>query len=243
MIVEAKSELLISIDIDWACEYAISMTLSYFLERGIPVTVFSTHDSNFIANQLGALEVGLHPFFDETSSHGSDNYTVATYVNQLPHNIKAFRCHRFQCSNSTYSLMRNLGFKISSNVCTDLEVVYPFKNRFQMLEIPIYMEDGGFLFNQHSMDVSDNPMEMFSSPGTKVIVLHPMHFVINTPHWEYMVSIKRQTSREVWRNYGSVQIKALQYSGKGIRDFVQQVIANAHRFTTIGELANRYQST
>lgn len=240
---EPRSELLISIDIDWACEYAISMTLSYFLERGIAVTVFSTHDSKFIANQLGVLEVGLHPFFDELSSHGSDDLAVATHVNQLPHNLKAFRCHRFQCSNSSYTLMRDLGFKISSNVCTDLEVVSPFKNRFQMLEIPIYMEDGGFLFNQHSMDVSGTPMDRFSAPGTKVIVLHPMHFAINTPNWEYMTRIKRQTSRKIWRNLSSDDIKALQHSGKGIRDFVQHVIANANRFTTIGELANRYQST
>lgn len=236
-----NSEIVVTIDLDWASEYAISKTLTYFLERQIPITVFSTHDSKFVADQLGVLEVGLHPFFSEMSSHGADEVSVAEHVIQLPHNIKAFRCHRFQCSNLSYSLMKELGFRISSNVCSDLEVVSPFKNRFQMLEVPIFMEDGGYLYNRYSMNETNHLLNRLETPGLKVLIIHPMHFSVNTPHWEFMLSIKQRMSRKDWINLTGKQIKSLEYHGTGIRDVMKQLISANETFTTIGELSNRYQ--
>lgn len=144
--------LIVTIDLDWACEPAIDYTLRVMEELQVPVTVFATHRSAAVESRAENLEVGLHPYFGgNDSSHGSTIQQVVEHVMGIPHNLKAFRCHRFAGSNETDTAMLDAGMTISSNVCTDLEMIPPFRNRSGLLEVPIFMEDGGYLHRGHSL--------------------------------------------------------------------------------------------
>jgi hypothetical protein len=61
-------------DIDWAPEWAISDTLSFFSERALPLTPFLTHSSAALNERYDRPEMrrraGLHPNFLPNSSHG-----------------------------------------------------------------------------------------------------------------------------------------------------------------------------
>ena len=218
------SRLAITMDIDWASEAAVRRAFAFLDERGVTGTVFSTHPSNAGEARLGDWEVGLHPFFGIGSSHGGSASEVVSYVTGLPHNFKAFRCHMFEAGNTAYAAMLYAGFKVSSNVCTDLEVVTPFKNRFGMLEIPVFMEDGGFLFRQRATTDLRIFEDSLRKPGLKVILLHPMHIAVNTPDFGYMVDIKRSLDRKSWNALSDDDLSRLRSPKIGIADIVADIL-------------------
>ena len=234
----------VTLDLDWACEPAIEETLTYLRSEDIPATVFVTHASPCVVAHLGAIEVGLHPYFDPESSHGRTLEEVVTHVLELPHNLPAFRCHRFAVSNAAREAMATAGFRISSNVCTDLELVPPFRDRFGLLEIPIFLEDGGYLYRGHSLHVEEAVEAALVDPGPKVLLLHPMHWAINTPEFGYMSEIKRSVTREAWNEMSRPTLERLRSKHRGIRDFLADLVGAARRlrvpFTTLGLLAREH---
>lgn len=236
--------IVITIDLDWACDAAIADVLDWLRAARIPTTVFITHRSALVTDRLGELEVGLHPYFAPDSSHGDSLSAVVRYVLALPHNLHAFRCHRFGVSNEIREVMTEAGMVVSSNVCTDLESVMPFRDRFGLLEVPIFLEDGGYLFRRHPLDGAPGVVDQLDRPGPKVMVLHPMHFAINTPRFEYMKEIKRSVSRTSWHAMNADDLKALRWRGTGVRDFLCELILAAREreceFTTLGEIARRH---
>lgn len=233
------NELAVTIDLDWACEVAIEETLDAFRELGVPVTVFATHRSPRVEAAMDEIEVGVHPYFASDSSHGATIDEVVGRVLDLPHNLAAFRCHRFASCNGSREALARAGFRISSNVCTDLEVLPPFADRYGCVEVPIFMEDGGFLFRGHPLAIGGNLARGLEQTGTKVIVVHPMHFALNTPHFDYMASIKRRTTRERWRAFTRRDLDALRWRSRGIRDLVLRVVSAASAYTTIGAVRHQ----
>jgi hypothetical protein len=231
----------VTVDLDWAPEVAIEETLEFLRERQIPVTVFSTHRSAYVSEHLSRLEVGLHPYFAPDSSHGATIQEVVQTVTALPHNLPAFRCHRFAVSNGALQALRAAGMEISSNVCTDMELLPPFRDRFRMLEVPIFLEDGGYLFQQRPLEVDAGLERKLRSPGVRVLLLHPMHFAINTPHFDYMRDIKRSVSRRQWNQMTRAELKHRRWRGRGVRDFLIELLASARRLevpmTTLGGIA------
>lgn len=243
---DKPSKIAITIDIDWASEFAIARTLDFFEQKGIPVTVFSTHNSAVIYERLDSIEVGLHPYFHPESSHGKTIEETVTKVIALPHNLAAFRNHRFLNSNEIQEAMKQAGMVCSSNVCTNLEILPPFYNRFNTLEIPIFFEDGGYLYNNYPLTLTPTLLNKFASSGLKTIVIHPMHFVVNTPNWDYMVRIKQQMSRESWNTMTEHELSQFIYHGVGIRDMIENLLVTAQvrssEFTTIRQLINSSKS-
>lgn len=221
----------LTIDLDWASEAAIAETLDYLATRRIPATVFATHRSHRVEEAMADLEVGLHPFFGEGSSHGCSIDDVVRHVIAIPHNLPAFRCHRFGVSNEVREAMVEAGMRISSNVCADLEIVPPFMDRCGLLEVPVFFEDGGFLRRGRALNGT------IEANGTAVLQLHPMHFAVNTPHFGYMMAIKQTVSREAWNAMDRSTIDALRWKERGIRDVVIELLDRAESFTTLREIA------
>ena len=218
------SKLMITVDLDWACEPAIEETLDFLKIQKIKPTVFITHRSPSVESCMQEIEVGLHPYFSPDSSHGSTIDEVTKCVMDLPHNLAAFRGHRFAVCNSSRQAMAQAGMLISSNVCTDLETIAPFKDRFGLLEIPIFLEDGGYLWRQHPLEITQALKDRLSENGAKVIIIHPMHFALNTPHFNYMYDVKQSVSRDEWKSMSKSTLDKLRWKGRGIRNFLVELL-------------------
>jgi len=214
------NSLIITIDLDWACEAAIEETLDFFRDKKVSPTVFTTHNSKVVEACLNEMDVGLHPFFGENSSHGSSIAEVVNTVMDLPHNFQAFRCHRYGICNLSRQAMVDAGMRISSNVCTNLEIIRPFQDRCGLLEVPIFLEDGGYLWQKHPLEITPHFQAALNNPGAKVLVIHPMHFAINTPCFSYMYDIKQSISRQDWNQMDTSLLNKLRWTGRGIRDFI-----------------------
>ena len=233
------SSLVVTVDLDWACEAAVEETLDFLQNAKIATTVFTTHRSPVVEASMHQIEVGLHPFFSPDSSHGSTHEEVVKYVMDLPHNLAAFRCHRFAVCNASRLAMAEAGMVISSNVCTDLEVVSPFYGRLGLLEIPIFMEDGGYLWRKHPLEMHERLIQALIAPGDKILVIHPMHFCINTPVFDYMYKIKQSRTRLEWRNMTKKTLRELSWKGRGIRDLLMEVFQLVPQTAFLGEIAQK----
>lgn len=233
------NEFVVTVDIDWACETAIEETLDFLEARNIKPTVFVTNRSPRVEASMNKIEVGLHPFFSPDSSHGPTINAVVSHVMRLPHNLPAFRCHRFAICNTSREAMIKAGMAASSNVCTDLEVIPPFKDRFGLLEVPIFLEDGGYLWRSHPLEISDSLQQKIMIHGPKVFIIHPMHFAINTPSFQYMYKIKQSISRESWNKMDKETLNKMKWKGRGIRDLIIELLQSAPAFATIGNLVAR----
>lgn len=138
----------------------------------------------------------------------------------FPHNVPAFRCHRYATCNESNRQMVEAGMKIASNVCTNLEIIPPFIDRLGLIQVPIYFEDGGYLWTHSPLrKLTETPKR-----GLVVMNIHPMHFVINTPSFDYMVRIKKQFTREKWKEMSQKQLDDLRYQGEGIRGVITKLI-------------------
>ncbi len=230
------TKLLVTVDIDWACEAAIAQTLEFLLALDIKPTVFVTHHSPYIDSLMNQLDVGLHPYFNPQSSHGATIAEVATHIMSLPHNTPIFRFHRFAGCNASKKAMADAGMTISSNVCSDLEVVTPFRERSGLWEMPIFLEDGGYLWRQHPLEIFPELQQKVLGPGTKVIIIHPMHFVVNTPHFAFMYDIKQAHTREQWNCMNTAALNKLRWPGRGIRDLITDLIQLAPSTPSLKEL-------
>lgn len=152
--------------------------------------------------------------------------------------LKAFRCHRFAGSNETDTAMLDAGMTISSNVCTDLEMIPPFRNRSGLLEVPIFMEDGGYLHRGHSLRGTSQLNRALQADGIKVLLLHPMHFALNTPHFGFMVNIKKRLSRTEWTGLSSRTLQDLRWHERGIADLLIDILKQTRNadFATVGDI-------
>jgi hypothetical protein len=234
----------VTLDLDWACEPAVEDLLGHLCAEGIPATVFVTHRSPMVEARLGELEVGLHPHFGADSSHGPTLAEVVRHVLALRHNLPAFRCHRFAVSNEIRGAMTAAGMRVSSNVCADVEAVPPFRDRFGLLEIPVFLEDGGYLHRGHPLDIAALAAPALDHAAPKVLLLHPMHFAVNTPHFTYMTDIKQTVTRLSWHGMTRGDLDALRWRGRGVRDFIVDLLDLVRRrglqFTTLGAIAEEH---
>jgi hypothetical protein len=231
--------VIVTIDLDWACEPAIEYTLDFLLSLNIFPTVFITHRSPSVEACMNKIEVGLHPYFDKNSSHGSTISEVVNHIMSLPHNSSSFRCHRFAICNTSKQAMAEAGMLISSNVCTDLETILPFRDRFGLLEVPIFLEDGGYLWRKHPLEIKPELIQAMSKIGPKVITIHPMHFAINTPDFSYMYKIKQSMNRAAWIGMTQEKLQTLRWKGRGIRDLFTELLQMPTKTLSLKDLYNK----
>lgn len=218
------NRLVVTIDLDWACEPAIEDTLDTLEKLSISPSVFITHRSARVEASMNSLEVGLHPYFGPNSSHGSSIAEVVNHVTHLPHNFRGFRCHRFATCNESKKALMDAGMLVSSNVCTDLETISPFRDRFGLIEVPIFLEDGGYLWRKYPLEMNNFLLQAIRQPGPKVLLIHPMHFALNTPDFNYMANIKQNISRKEWNELSKNSLDGMRWKGRGIRDLMIEII-------------------
>lgn len=220
----------LTMDVDWASDYAIGQALRLFEERRLPVTVFLTHKSAVIDRALaeGRIKCGIHPNFMPDSSQGSTYQEVVDFCFELLPNARIFRAHRYYDGNDPMEVLTKHGIVCESNICTLMDILPPFLHRSQTVSFPIFWEDGAYLYNYKGFDY-DAFWERFKKPGLKVVNMHPMHLMLNTPYFKYTREIKDRLSREEWNHLNAQSIAKLRYDGEGITTFIERMLDDIMR--------------
>lgn len=220
----------ITSDMDWASEYAIRRTFEYFDSESIPVTAFVTNPSAVVDEykKEGKIKCGIHPNFMPDSSQGRNYDEVIDYCFKLIPDAECFRAHRYYDVNDIMDKLTDRGIKWESNVCTLMDIVPPFLHRSKTISFPIFWEDGAFLYYSENLDFSLMEKQL-KSPGLKVINIHPMHFMLNTPYFSYTREIKDSLSRKEWNSMSEDVINRLSFKGEGIKTYIDKIINIIHK--------------
>ena len=218
--------LAFSADIDWASDACIEKQLGFFLARGVPMTVFCTHASAAIDRLRGdaRVELGIHPNFSAGSSQGATLDEVLDTCFGLVPGARCMRGHRWYSSNDVSDRLVERGVLFDSNECSMLDPVAPYIHRSGLLRIPVYFEDGGFLWNGAEVNFKTNGRRYFDTPGLKVLDLHPIHFALNCPSNEFYRTVADTTPRAVYSAMDDDAIAARAWRGYGMRDYLTELM-------------------
>lgn len=216
-----------TLDVDWASDEVIRYAVEYFRERRIPITLFCTHPSDYVSSLIENHEIdyGIHPNFIQPSSQGTDRKAVVDYCMEHFPQVRSFRAHRWYADNDVYTDLAARGIRYESNLCTMLDVVAPFLHRSGMVSFPVFFEDGAYVYHDLPLNFAE-AKRRFEQPGVKVLDLHPMHLLINTPYFRYMREIKDSLSREKWNHLSGAELAGYRNTKRrGIADFVEDIIS------------------
>jgi hypothetical protein len=142
----------------------------------------------------------------------------------------------------THLLKNEYNFKYVSNLGTILQTnIKPILHESGLIHIPIFFEDGTHLYNQLDLNFKKY-LDLFITPGIKIISFHPMNFVFNSPNMTFMRQIKDSLTREEYNNISITTINNLKNKNEGIGqtviDIVKFVKENNYPIMSLNEIYN-----
>ncbi len=226
--------LVITSDTDFVSDGILSYAYSTLTDT--PCTFFVTGNSDFVATTMSQnklWEVEPHPNFIDGSTHGNSIGRVFDTVNSFKVNGAGFRCHRYFFSNDVAERFADIGYKYSSNVCTDLQCVPPFKTRYGLMEFPIFFEDGGFL-KYHGTPNFERVLDRMNNPdGIYVFNFHPIHIALNSCDFTTSRALKDTLSYEQYRALSMQDVFKVRNSKQyGMSDFLNDLL----RFAAVNNI-------
>jgi hypothetical protein len=223
-------------DIDWASEDVLKIFYELLGSAGIWPHTFVTHKSDIVDFLVSEkkIETGIHPNFLPGSSHGNSFTEVIESCLKIVPESWIYRSHRaFSVTDTSHLLKEKYSHKVSSNVVTILQQnIQPVLHESGLIEFPIFFEDGTHLYNKLDLNINSY-IEKFTSPGIKIINMHPMNFVINPSTSGYMRSIKDTLSRDAYNNLSKDDISKYRNKERGIADLCKEVINYSKNFKIV----------
>jgi ubiquinone/menaquinone biosynthesis C-methylase UbiE len=233
----------ITSDLDWASDYCIEDFLQLTRSLGVIPTLFATHDSPVIRafSEAHPDDVGVHPNFRSNSSHGTDISTVIDHVFRIYPAAKTFRSHGYFDSSDILQEMAQRGVRYDSNLCLYLQPgIVPLQLGVPgITRLPVFWEDDTHWLRTGGDWKVENYLEAFTSPGLKIIDVHPFITALNIPSGEYY----RRVHPHITTVSGK-DIESLRHQGSGARtfliDLVKFVKSQNQRFYTLHEIYRNF---
>ena len=192
-----RDKIFITIDIDWAHDDIIIDTLSIVENFEIPVTFFSTHNSELIDSltKNEKYEIGIHPNFNFLL-HGEAEYenTYEKVIDKLMHsfpNATAVRSHSLAQSGPIQNYFSKSAL---THDCNDMIPEYsgiklcPWESIHGMLKVPYCWADEHAWKSEQTDDFS----KILNTDGLVVFNFHPIHIFLNTENLQRYESTRSE---------------------------------------------------
>ena len=189
--------LLITLDVDWAPDFAIDYAADILAARGVRATWFVTHDSpasRRLRDRSKFFEVGIHPNFLPGSTHGSEPSQVLRHCMALVPAATSMRTHALMQSTPLLNLVlksTSIRFDVSLYV-PRLAHVAPVEHWWdgrRLLRIPYIWEDDLEMERPEPLWDVDR---LSALPGLKILDFHPIHIYLNGHNREPYEALKRR---------------------------------------------------
>lgn len=214
-------------DVDFVSDDVLKT--AYYPLQTVPMTIFMTGESQYLREKLNTIphwEGEVHPNFCEGSTHGRSCNEVFDAISSFSGEGLGFRCHRYYSSNDVEERFAEKGYEYSSNICTDLEPVSPFKDRCGLVQFPIFMEDGGYL-KYHGIPHIEDIQKKIVADGIYVFNFHPIHLALNSSDFSHIRKLKDTMSPESYRNMTMEDIYTRRNTAYGMSDFLNELLSYA----------------
>jgi hypothetical protein len=229
--------IVISGDVDWACEEILTDYLDLFFKNQSKITLFATHESKLLKSMKNDLvEIGIHPNHNHSliDGKGKSSTLLIEELLRLYPQSKGVRSHSLTYSSGLLDLYKSFGFKYESNCLLPFNFnVHPWKCYSGLIRIPINWEDDvSWHFGLNKFDTS-----MFKNGNFYSFNFHPVHVYLNTPSHDYYQKYKKyyHSHEELLKN---------RYKGYGTRsyliDLLTHIKSNKLDTFNLNELTNEY---
>lgn len=193
-------DYVITIDVDWAPDWAIAEVADSLIENNVKATWFITHDSKGIRKLFKyphLFEIGLHPNFHQESTQGKTPEEVMMYLKRIAPSAKSVRTHGLVQSSRLFRMVRE-----DFNILHDVSLFLPktsniiphemffSENKKGLLRFPYFWEDDEEMYRpEPCFSFRHKEYHVY---GLKIFNFHPIHIVLNSSDRDNYYSCKRK---------------------------------------------------
>jgi len=181
----------LTLDIDWAPDFAILDTVELLLKYNVVATILVTHDSPAVRELLKEknFEIGIHPNFNPllngSKEKGENAKQVIEKLLEIIPNPKVVRSHSITSNSHIQDYFKE--YKITHDLNTFIPTgadmkLKPFFSWNGLIKVPYCWEDDVHLLYKQIGIIDEEPksIQIMSNVGLKVINFHPIHIYLNT---------------------------------------------------------------
>ncbi len=226
---QLENAVALTLDIDWAPDFAIDFVADKLVEHQVRATWFVTHESPAIIRlkQYPELfELGIHPNFFPGSSHGASVDAVLRYCMALVPEAVSARTHGLlQSTRLLGQILAQTPIKIDVSLFLPhtphlRPVEYPWEGH-TLLRIPYFWEDD-FEMEYRTRARWDLRPLMEETDGLKIFNFHPLLVLLNAINMEPIRALKQIIPR--FSEATQSDVNTFIRGGRGTRTAFMEVI-------------------
>ena len=234
----------ITIDLDWAPDFAIRRTADILLSKRVKATWFVTHDSPAVRelmNNPELFEIGIHPNFMSGSTQGRTNAEILHNLIQIVPMAKSVRTHCLMQSSAIIS-------ELASNLQNDVSIflhetpyIVPTAIKFgdrALIRIPYIWAEEEEMHTSCPFVLGDRFCDWV---GLKIFNFHPIHVYLNSKSMVSYHELKNKVSIQLC---DESEAAPYVYNERGCKGFFSELVermANNGDHQTISEIANKFR--
>lgn len=182
-----SAQAVITLDIDWAPDYAIDFAAGLLIEAQVRATWFVTHDSPAVERlrqHPHLFELGIHPNFLPGTTHGRTESEILSHCMGFVPQARVVRTHGLvQTSNLLEKIIDETPVSVDVSLflphAAALEpVVYHWENGKRLVRLPYVWEDDFEMVRPDS--IWDLGAMIDRSKGLAIMDFHPIHVFLNS---------------------------------------------------------------
>jgi hypothetical protein len=221
----------ITLDIDWAPEWAIDFVANVMIEEQVKATWFVTHDSPAVRKlqSYKKFEIGLHPNFRQGTTQGTTPQGIMTYLTTAFPDCRIVRTHGLVQSTELLAfLVNDFGIEVDVSLLLvntpDIvpHRIYFAKGKKPLVRVPFFWEDDIEGNQPHPSWSLESPR--YCCNGLKIFNFHPLHIVLNSADNRNYKRLKKQKKIQ---ELTLSEIESYIHSGNGVgklfKDLVQHI--------------------
>lgn len=182
-----SAQAVITLDIDWAPDYAIDFVASLLIEAQVRATWFVTHDSPSVRRlrqHPHLFELGIHPNFLPGTTHGKTESEILSHCMEFAPQARVVRTHGLvQTSNLLEKIIDETPISVDVSLflphAAALEpVVYHWENGKRLVRLPYMWEDDFEMVRPDG--IWDLGRRIDRGTGLMIMDFHPIHVFLNS---------------------------------------------------------------
>jgi len=245
-------EFVLSIDVDWAPDFAIEFVAKKLKEKRIKATWFLTHDSAAVKQILENNEIfecGIHPNFLPNSSHGKNEKEVMDNITRLFPGLNIVRTHAlFQSTYLMKMLVKDFKMKIDVSLLLpetpyiQPHTIYFDQNNEALIRVPFFWEDDIEMYNPLKNWRLKHPK--FQVKGLKVFDFHPIHIFLNSTN---MIEYEKLKLHHPLNSLNEEDVRShVNKKSEGVNDLFDEICdfisSQQGKSFTISEIVEKWKS-
>ncbi len=218
----------ITLDVDWAPDWAIDHVAGLLVDRGVPATWFITHDCAALKTLRAhpeLFELGIHPNFRPNSTQGDTPEAVLQTCMETVPEARAFRSHGLLqstallgCILATTPISCDVSLYLPGSASLSPVMYHWGANR--LVRIPYFWQDD-FEIKRPEPDWAADHLPLHV-PGLKIFAFHPLHICLNSARREEYEAFKARCPDLTQAD--EKEMASFVQDGPGVRDYFLAVL-------------------